>query len=52
MPESIFVSAPLENGRLHAGNCDVFVVIDCCTYVTFVENGDIFIINKHSDAEE
>ena len=28
MPESVFISAPVENGRLFAGDCDVIVDMD------------------------
>ncbi len=52
MPESIFIPTPLENGRLCAGDRDVGVVVDHCAFVTFVENGDISIVSKGSDAEE
>ena len=52
MPKSIFFSAPLENGRLCAGDRDVGVVVDHCAFVTFMENGDISIVGKGSDAEE
>ena len=51
MPESIYVSAPLENGRLFAGDCDVIVVVDHCASVAFMENGDISIV-KGSDTDE
>ena len=52
MPEYIFVPTPFENGRLCAGDRDVIVVVDHCTSVTFMENGDISIVGKGSDAEE
>ena len=46
MPNSVVVSAPLENGSLCAGDRDVGVVMDHCTFVTFVEYGDISIVEK------
>ena len=51
-PDPVFVSAPLEDGRLFAGDCDVIAVVDRRAPVTFVENGDISIVGKGSDAEE
>ena len=51
-PESIFVSAPLENGRSFAGDCDVIVVVNHCSFVAFVEDGDISIVGKGANAEE
>ena len=51
-PESVFISAPLENGRPFAGDCDVVVVVDHWASVVFMENGDISIVSKGSDAEE
>ena len=52
VPESVFVSPPLEDGRLCAGDCDVVVAVDHCIYVTFMKNGDISIVGKGSNAEE
>ena len=52
MPKSPLVSAPLENGRLCVGDCDVIVVVDHCASVTFMKNGDISIVGKGSNAEE
>ncbi len=52
MTNSFVVSAPLENGRLCAGDCAVVVVVDRCASVTFMKNGDISIVGKCSDAEE
>ena len=51
-PKSVFVSAPLENCRPFAGDHDVVAVVDHHAPVTFVENGDISIVGKGSDAEE
>ena len=52
MPESVFISALLENDRLCAGDCDVIVVVDHCAFVTFMKNGDISIVDKGFNAEE
>ena len=51
-PESVFVSAPLKDGRPFADDRDVIAVVDNCTPVTLVENGDISIVGKGSDAEK
>ena len=51
-PESDFVSAPLEDDRPFAGDPDVVAVLGRRNPVTFVENGDISIVSKGSDAEE
>ena len=51
-PESIFVSAPLENGRSFAGDRDVIVVMDHCTLLAFVKDGAISIVGKGADAED
>ena len=48
----MFISAPLENGRLCSGDCDVVVVVDRCASVAFMENGDISIVSRGSDAEK
>ena len=50
-PESIVILALLENGRLFAGDGDVNMVMHCGSFVTFVENGDITIVSKCSNAE-
>ena len=52
MPESIFISTPLENGRACAVDHDVGVVMDHCAFVTFVKNVDISIVSKGSDNEK
>ncbi len=52
MPESVFVSAPLENGRSFAGDRDVIVVVYLCTSVSFMEDGDTSIVGKCADTEE
>ncbi len=52
MPESIFISAPLDNGRSCAGDCDVIVFVDCCTFVSSREDGGISIVSKGTHAEE
>ena len=51
-PESIFKSAPLENSRSFPGDCDGIVVMDSCTLVAFMEDGDISIVSEGADAEE
>ena len=51
-PESVFVSAPLEDGMPFAGDHDAIAVVDLRAHVTFVENGDISIVDKGSDSEE
>ena len=51
VPLSVFVSAPLEDGRLFAGDSDVFVIVDCHTSVSLVKNGDVPMVIGSSDAE-
>ena len=50
--ESVFVSAPLKNDRSFAGDRDVIVVMEHCTSVTFMGDGDISIVSKGAKAEE
>ena len=50
-PESVFVSAPLEDGRPFAGDSDVFVIMDRQAFVPLVKNGDVPMVGKSSDAE-
>ena len=52
VPESIFISAPLENNRSFAGDRDVIVAMDHCTLVAFMEDGDISIVSEGANAEE
>ena len=55
MRQSPFLSLhpwTLENGRPFAGGPDVVTVMDRHAPVTFVENCDISIVGKGSDAEE
>lgn len=51
-PKSVVISAPLENGGCVGGDRDVIVVVDCCSFVAFVEDGDISIVGKGADTEE
>ena len=51
VPESIFILAPLENGRSFASDGDVIMVMDCGSFITFVKNGNMAIVSKCSDAE-
>ena len=50
-PETVLILAPLENGRLVAGNGDVIVVMDRGFFGTFVENGNVAIVSKNTHAE-
>ena len=51
-PKSMFISAPLENDRSFAGDRDVIVVLNRCSFVAFVEDGNISIVGKGAGAEE
>ena len=50
-PESVFVSAPLEDGRPFAGDSDVFVIVDRRAFLPLVKNGDVPMVSKSSNAE-
>ena len=50
-PESVFISAPLEDGRPFAGDSDVFVIMDRLAFVPLVKNGEVPMVGKSSDAE-
>ena len=50
-PESVFVSAPLEGGRLFAGDSDVVVIMDHCAFLPLVKNGDVPMVSESSNAE-
>ena len=51
-PEAIFISAPLESGRVFADESDVIVVMNCAPLFAFMNNGYISIVRKCSHAEE
>jgi hypothetical protein len=44
-PESVFVSAPLEDGRPFAGDSDVIVIMDRRAFLPLVKNGDVPMVN-------
>ncbi len=47
-PESVFISAPLEDGRPFVGDSDVFVTVDCRAFLPL---GDIPMVGESSDTE-
>ena len=46
MPESVFVSAPLEDGRPFAGDSDVIVIMDRRAFLPLVKNGDVPMVSE------
>ena len=50
-PESVFVSAPLEDGRPFAGDSDVVVVMDRCAFLPLMKYGDVPVVSESSDTE-
>ncbi len=45
-PEFVFFSAPLEDGRLFAGDSDVFVIMDHRAFVSLVKIDDIPVVGE------
>jgi hypothetical protein len=51
MPDTILVLTPLENGRFNASYSHIFVVMNCSSFITRMENGNVAIVGKGSNAE-
>ena len=50
-PETVFVSAPLEDDRPFAGDSDVIVIMDRRAFVPLVKNCDVPMVSESSHAE-